>query len=69
MKEVKTDIASSIQKQDDKMAEQGKTLSDKVESIQSDLTTQGELVKQLHSEVGNLKAMAIEQQRQINETL
>ena len=51
------------------MAEQGKTLSDKVESIQSDLTTQGELVKQLHSEVGNLKAMAIEQQRQINETL
>ena len=48
------------------MTEQAKTLSDKVES---DLTTQGELVKQLHSEVGELKAMAIEQQRQINETL
>ena len=69
MNEVKTDIASSIQKQEnaeDKMTEQAKTLSDKVES---DLTTQGELVKQLHSEVGELKAMAIEQQRQINETL
>ena len=75
LKEVKTDIASSIKKQDatDNKVE---NLSGVVESVRSDLTTQGEVVKQLHSEVGNLVTahreqteMILEQQRQMRESL
>ena len=47
-----------------------------VESVRTDLTTQGKVVKQLHSEVGNLVTahreqteMILEQQRQMRESL